>query len=50
MATKRVLTKAKREQAEAIVRGSAGEPGVTQSNYRVDLMVAVNWYNQNEDP
>lgn len=45
----RVDIKAKRERAAAIVRGSSGEPVVTQDNYREDFIRALNWYNANEE-
>lgn len=41
--------KAKLEKATAIMRGGVGEPNVTEANYKVDLMLALNWYNANED-
>lgn len=39
--------KAKRERAEAIIRGYAGEPNVTKDNYREQFIAALNWYNAN---
>jgi hypothetical protein len=39
----------KLEKATSMMRGGAGEPIVTQDNYKVDLMLALNWYNANEE-
>ena len=41
--------KEKLDKALAAQRGGAGEPIVTKDNYKVDLMLALNWYNANEE-
>ena len=41
--------KNKLDRANDMMRGGAGEPLVTASNYRVELMLALNWYNANEE-
>ena len=42
--------KAKRERIQAIVSGGTKtEPTVTESSYRTDLMLALNWYNAFRD-
>lgn len=38
-------TKAKRERAQAIIKGTSGEPNVTKDSYKIDLIKALNWYN-----
>lgn len=37
------------ERANAQMRGGPGEPVVRKDTYKVDLMLALNWYNANED-
>lgn len=51
MATEAQVQKkhAKLEKATAIMRGSVGEPIVTKDNYKVELMLALSWYNANEE-
>jgi len=39
----------KLELATAKMRGSVGEPSVSKDNYKVDLMLAFNWYKANEE-
>ena len=39
----------KLEKATAQMRGSVGEPSISKDNYKVDLMLALNWYNANEE-
>jgi hypothetical protein len=39
----------KLELATAKMRGSVGEPSVSKDNYKVDLMLALNWYKANEE-
>jgi len=41
--------KAQRERAQEIVRGTSGEPIVTNDNYREEFGNALNWYNANCD-
>ena len=41
--------KEKLDRALAAQRGGVGEPIVTKENYKVDLMLALNWYNANEE-
>lgn len=41
--------KEKLDRALAAQRGGVGEPIVTADNYKVDLMLALNWYNANEE-
>ena len=41
--------KQKLERATAILRGSSGEPIITGTDYRIELMHALNWYNANEE-
>lgn len=48
-ARKEERKKAKIERALEVVRGHSGEPTVTQANYNVDIMKALNWYNANEE-
>jgi len=37
------------EAGKGMARGVTGEPLVAQANYKVDLMLALNWYNANEE-
>jgi len=39
----------KLEKATSMMRGGAGEPLVSEKNYKVELMLALNWYNANEE-
>lgn len=41
--------KAKLERALAASKGGAGEPLVRKESYKTDLMLAINWYNYNEE-
>ncbi|CAB4167909.1 hypothetical protein UFOVP1666_108 [uncultured Caudovirales phage] len=49
MKTKSVKTKETKERIANIARGTSGEPVVTEENYNLDLAIALNWYNINED-
>ena len=39
----------KKDRNERLSVAKGGEPTVTESNYKLDLMLALNWYNYNED-
>lgn len=41
--------KNKLDRATAMMKGGAGEPLVRKDTYKVDLMLALNWYNANEE-
>jgi hypothetical protein len=51
MATEAQLERKKEKLHKALAaqRGGVGEPIVTKENYKVDLMLALNWYNANEE-
>jgi hypothetical protein len=51
MATEAQLERKKEKLHKALAasRGGIGEPLVSKENYKVELMLALNWYNANED-
>lgn len=51
MATEAQLERKKEKLHKALAasRGGVGEPTVSKENYKVELMLALNWYNANEE-